>query len=203
MKLWYSETSPYARKVRAVIAYHKLDGQIEFLEATSGLDKNSPHNRDNPLGRVPALQLNNGEWLYNSSLIAQYLDSFGTQPSLYLAGEAHWQALQLHYLADGILENEISVAPEKRLRPQEQWWLERHQQIFDRTERSLIELKKAIDIFGEELNIGTLNATCTIDFLLFRDDWTHASQHTAIKSLKAWAEAMNQRYDCLKNTLPK
>ena len=51
----------------------------------------------------------------------------------------------LHYLADGILENEISVAPEKCLRPQEQWWLERHQQIFDRTERSLIELKKAID----------------------------------------------------------
>ena len=37
-------------------------------------------------------------------------------------------------LADGILENEISVAPEKCLRPQEQWWLERHQQIFDRTE---------------------------------------------------------------------
>ena len=48
MKLWYSETSPYARKVRAVIAYQQLDGQIEFLEATSGLDKNSPHNRDNP-----------------------------------------------------------------------------------------------------------------------------------------------------------
>ena len=71
MKLWYSETSPYARKVRAVIAYQQLDGQIEFLEATSGLDKNSPHNRDNPLGRIPALQLNNGECLYNSSLIAQ------------------------------------------------------------------------------------------------------------------------------------
>ena len=36
-----------------------------------------------------------------------------------------------------------------------------------------------------------------------RDAWTHASQHATIKSLKAWAEAMNQRYDCLKNTLPK
>ena len=39
---------------------------------------------------------------------------------------------------------------------------------------------------------------CAIDFLLFRDAWTHASQHATIKSLKAWAEAMNQRYDCLK-----
>jgi len=107
------------------------------------------------------------------------------------------------FSADGILENEISVAPEKCLRPQEQWWLERHQQIFDRTERSLIELKKAIDSFSEELNIGTLNAVCAIDFLLFRDAWTHASQHETIKSLKTWAEAMNQRYDCLKNTLPK
>ena len=117
--------------------------------------------------------------------------------------ETRWEILRLYYLADGILENEISVAPEKCLRPQEQWWLERHQQIFDRTERSLIELKKAIDIFGEELNIGTLNAVCAIDFLLFRDAWTHASQHATIKSLKTWADAMNQRYDCLKNTLPK
>ena len=75
--------------------------------------------------------------------------------------------------------------------------------FFDRTEQSLIELKKAIDSFGEELNIGTLNAVCAIDFLLFRDAWTHASQHETIKSLKTWAEVMNQRYDCLKNTLPK
>ena len=135
--------------------------------------------------------------------LLQNISITSLQPSLYGNSETRWEILRLHYLADGILENEISVAPEKHLRPQEQWWLERHQQIFDRTERSLIELKKAIDSFGEELNIGTLNAVCAIDFLLFRDAWTHASQHATIKSLKAWAEAMNQRYDCLKNTLPK
>ena len=203
MKLWYSNSSPYARKARAVVQYHQLQNHVELLLATSGLDKNSPHNLDNPLGRLPALQLENGEWLYNSSLIAEYLDYLGTQPSLYGNNDTRWQILRLHYLADGILENEIAIAPEKRLRPQEQWWIERHQQIFERTEKSLIELKKSIDAFGEELNIGTLNATCAIDFLLFRDDWTHASQHETIKSLKTWAEAMNQRYDCLKNTLPK
>ena len=203
MKLWYSNSSPYARKARAVVQYHQLQDHVELLLTTSGLDKNSPQNLDNPLGRLPALQRENGEWLYNSSLIAEYLDHIGTQPSLYGNSETRWEILRLHYLADGILENEISVAPEKCLRPQAQWWLERHQQIFDRTERSLIELKKAIDSFGEELNIGTLNAVCAIDFLLFRDAWTHASQHATIKSLKTWAEAMNQRYDCLKNTLPK
>ncbi|WP_109843186.1 glutathione S-transferase [Aggregatibacter aphrophilus] len=203
MKLWYSSSSPYARKVRAVVQYHQLQDRVELLQASSGLDKNSPHNQDNPLGRLPTLQLENGEWLYNSSLIAEYLDYLGTQPSLYGNNDTRWQILRLHYLADGILENEIAIAPEKRLRPQEQWWIERHQQIFERTEKSLIELKKSIDAFGEELNIGTLNATCAIDFLLFRDDWTHASQHTTIKSLKTWAEAMNQRYTCLKNTFPK
>ena len=178
MKLWYSETSPYARKVRAVIAYHKLDGQIEFLEATSGLDKNSPHNRDNPLGRIPALQLNNGEWLYNSSLIAQYLD----------------------YLADGILENEIAVIPEKRLRPQNEWWLARHQQIFERTAASLPALYQAIQRFEQELNIGTLNAVCAIDFLRLREKFTQASRHPLILELSQWSDEMNAKYPCLQQT---
>ena len=109
MKLWYSNSSPYARKARAVVQYHQLQDHVELLLTTSGLDKNSPHNLDNPLGRLPALQRENGEWLYNSSLIAEYLDNIGTQPSLYGNSETRWEILRLHYLADGILENEISV----------------------------------------------------------------------------------------------
>ncbi|OOF50964.1 glutathione S-transferase [Rodentibacter genomosp. 1] len=203
MKLWYSDSSPYARKVRSVISYHQLQNQIELLQATSGMDKHSPHNQANPLGRLPALQMANGEWLYNSSLIAEYLDHLGSQPSLYDEGEQRWQILCLHYLADGILENEISVIPEKRLRPQSEWWLERHQQIFQRTEQSLIAIQKSIDLFGEALNIGTLNAVCAIDFLLFRNDWTYATKHSLMGSLKSWAEKMNARYTCLNETYPK
>lgn len=56
MKLWYSNSSPYARKARAVVQYHQLQDRVELLLTTSGLDKNSPHNLDNPLGRLPALQ---------------------------------------------------------------------------------------------------------------------------------------------------
>ena len=79
MKLWYSNSSPYARKARAVVQYHQLQDRVELLLTTSGLDKNSPHNLDNPLGRLPALQRENGEWLYNSSLIAEYLDNIASQ----------------------------------------------------------------------------------------------------------------------------
>ena len=49
MKLWYSNSSPYARKARAVVQYHQLQDHVELLLTTSGLDKNSPHNLDNPL----------------------------------------------------------------------------------------------------------------------------------------------------------
>ena len=68
MKLWYSTTSPFVRKVMAVLKYHKLDEQIELLRVTSAFDPNSPHNQDNPLGRIPALQLDNGEWLFGSNI---------------------------------------------------------------------------------------------------------------------------------------
>ena len=46
MKLWYSNSSPYARKARAVVQYHQLQDHVELLLASSGLDKNSPHNLD-------------------------------------------------------------------------------------------------------------------------------------------------------------
>ena len=63
MKLWYSNSSPYARKARAVVQYHQLQDHVELLLATSGLDKNSPHNLDNPLGRLPAFNVP----IFNSS----------------------------------------------------------------------------------------------------------------------------------------
>lgn len=105
MKLWYSTTSPFVRKVRAVAHYHNLQAQIELLLVTRPFSVGAAHNQDNPLGRVPALQLNNGRWLYNSSIIAEYLDAQGENTSLFPKDETRWEVLNLYALAEGVLEN--------------------------------------------------------------------------------------------------
>lgn len=203
MKLWYSTTSPFVRKVMVVIKHHQLDNQIELLRVTSAFDPNAPHNRDNPLGRIPALQLDNGEWLFGSLLISEYLDCIGRNNRLLPQGEHRWQILQVHSLVDGILENTIPMVAERMLRPQEAWWRTRHEQITERNRRSFIELEKYLAKFDEHLNIGTLSAVCLIDWWAFRQAQTGVNLSETAPNLTAWAARMNARYDLLAETKPK
>jgi glutathione S-transferase len=112
MKLFYTDNSPYARKVR-VVAAHK---QIELaLEKVVLADPASPHGHYNPLGKVPVLVLANGESLYDSSVIVEYLDA--TTPIGRLIPEdrllktkvKRWEAL-----ADGICDAAVAVMLEQR-----------------------------------------------------------------------------------------
>ena len=72
MKLIYANASPYARKVRVVLAEKKLDYQLVIEnpwvpETTIGAS--------NPLGKVPCLVLEGGEALFDSRVIVEYLDT--------------------------------------------------------------------------------------------------------------------------------
>ena len=203
MKLWYSTTSPFVRKVRAVAHYHQLQDQIELLLTKKAFAADSPHNQDNPLGRVPALQMNNGDWLYNSHSIAEYLDVIGTQKSLFPQDETRWKVAALYGLAEGVLENTASgLLAEKMFRPENEWWLTRHQQIIERNDRTLQLIAKQLGFFGTQLNIATLYTVCMIDFMQFRGELTEAARYSAMPQLQQWAEQMNGLYPCLADTKP-
>lgn len=202
MKLWSSTTSPYVRKVRAAATHHGLDGQIELLTVKSSFSAESAHNRDNPLGRIPVLQTDSDEWLYNSNIIAEYFDAVGQGATLYPQDETRWQVLNLHALAEGLLENTVAMIADKMLRPENEWWTARHEQIKARNAHTLPVLAEHLLPFGTQLNIGTLFAVCAVDFMLFRDNLTCASELPGIGGLKAWADEMNARHPCLASTKP-
>ncbi|HDR1022640.1 TPA: glutathione S-transferase [Pasteurella multocida] len=206
MKLWHSTTSPYVRKVMAVIKHHQLEDLIELQTIQSSFDPNSPHNQDNPLGRVPALQIDNGEWLYNSQVIAEYLDDLGAKsshkPRLLSQSDARWKQLQLHALTDGIMENTLPVISERLLRPENEWWTARHQQLTERNIRSFKELERYLAQFGDELNLGTISAVCLIDWYALRGEKLGVNLHEIAPHLVDWAVKMNEKYSELKTTQP-
>lgn len=203
MKLWYSTTSPFARKVCAVVKHHQLDTQLEMLRITSSFDPNSPHNQDNPLGRIPALQRNCGRWLFGSLLIAEYLDQKGSNTRLVPeSGKARWNTLALHNLVDGMMENTMPMMAEKMLRPEHEWWISRHQQLMDRNMRSFVQLEKDLKEFGTELNIGTLTAVCFIDWWQFRAEKLGDDLAKNCPNLTAWAAQMNTKHAVLAETKP-
>lgn len=206
MKLWYSTTSPFVRKVRAVAHFHGADNQIELLQTAKAFALDSGQNAVNPLGKIPALQKDDGKWLFDSSLIAEYLDDLGVQnggQSLFPQGEDRWDWLNLYKIAEGILENTTALmVPEKLFRSENEWWVTRHNQVIERNERSLNVLWEAAQVVGFELNIATLYIVCVVDFLNFRFEACGSAHYSALPKLSEWAAEMNLRYPCLAATKP-
>jgi glutathione S-transferase len=70
MKLYYSTTSPYVRKVVVCAIELGLDGEIERIATrVSPVDRTSPVIAQNPIGKVPTLIGREGVRLYDSRVI--------------------------------------------------------------------------------------------------------------------------------------
>ena len=110
MKLRYSATSPYVRKVMMVIHERGLSDKVE-LEKTDAWSPETDLPHDNPLGKVPALALGDGPALFDSPVIVEYLDTPGkaVPATALLPGRRpdRWAALRFQALADGICDAAI------------------------------------------------------------------------------------------------
>lgn len=115
MKLYGSLTSPYVRKLR-ILAQEK-GVACEFV-VENPHDAGSSIPRLNPLGKVPVLLLDDGETLFESTLLVDYLDALGSAPLMPVKGPGRLQALRWHALGQGMLDATVARFMETR-RPAE------------------------------------------------------------------------------------
>lgn len=115
MKLYGSLTSPYVRKVRVLLREKSI--ACDFV-VSDPWDEVSIVPKLNPLGKVPALELDDESTLFDSPVIIEYLDSLKGENLLPASGEARWQVLRWQALADGILDAAVARLLETR-RPEE------------------------------------------------------------------------------------
>jgi glutathione S-transferase len=105
MKLIGAVTSPYARKVRIVMAEKKLDFQFvteDVWSATTNISES------NPLGKVPCLVMEGGEALFDSRVIVEYIDTLSPVGKLIPAmGRERAEVKTWEALADGVLDAAI------------------------------------------------------------------------------------------------
>ncbi len=184
MKLCYSPTSPYVRKVVVCAAELGLSDRIEL--APSGPQNAAELRQDNPLGKVPALVTDAGEALYDSPVICEYLDSLHDGEKLFPAtGDARWRALRLQALGDGVLDAALLVVMEGR-RPES----ERSPGFVELQRRKIGDALDALEAdageLGAALDIGAITVGCALGYLDFRlggDGW-----RTGRPGLAAWYE---------------
>ena len=106
MKLHWSSRSPYVRKVMICAYELGLADSIERIHSVVSMSNpNAEVMRENPLGKIPTLILDDGRILYDSVVICEYLDSLHAGPALFPAGgEGRWTALRRHALGNGMLD---------------------------------------------------------------------------------------------------
>ena len=103
MRLRYSPTSPFVRKVRIASNILGLDERIELTPADT-MNPNDPLLGVHPLGRVPALELEDGTTIVDSRVICDHLNSLagGTLVPADPLGRAREHSATC--IADGICE---------------------------------------------------------------------------------------------------
>ena len=115
MRLLYSALSPFARKVR-IVAHENGFTDAITLETVAPFTDESLR-ATNPLSQVPVLILDDGEILFDSSVICDHLDTEGGAGLIPAGGVERRRVLTLQALADGMGSAAIVVVREG-LRPE-------------------------------------------------------------------------------------
>lgn len=178
MQLIYAAASPFARKVRVLAAETGLLARIELLDtAVLPTTLNERVNALNPLGKIPVLLTDDGQALYDSRVICEYLDTQHQGPKLLPEGAARWPVLRMAALADGLMDAALLARYERAVRPAElQWtaWLEGQ---LGKIQRALAELERQVDHLQGPLDLAQIGVACALGYLDFRFadlDWRAA-----------------------------
>ncbi len=191
MQLLYTTRSPFARKIR-IMAIEKgiaLDLLEEDLFA-----KSPALFAANPLGKVPALILDNQETLFDSPVICEYIDSLNNHP-IFIPAAQRFAILRWQALADGLVENVVGMYLEKLRHPND------FNEPFIQTQEANCALilnycEHAVKQLND-LSLASISVACAVDYLSFRTP--HLNQTGMYPLLQAWLAAFSTR-DSLQKT---
>ncbi len=174
MKLRHNPASPYVRKVMVLAHELGLADRIELLStAVSPVEANPALAAENPLMKIPALTTDDGQVLFDSPVICEYLDSLAGGGRYFpAAGPARWTALRQQALGDGILDALILCRYEVAARPEDKRFAGWTEGQMRKAHQGLAALERE-DLSGPR-TIGHVTAGCTLGYLDFRfpdDGW--------------------------------
>lgn len=192
LTLYYSPTSPYARKVMVVAHEAGIASTLDIVTGSgTPLDNGQAPVAHNPLGKVPTLARDDGPAIYDSRVICAYLDSIADS-GLYPDGARRWDALTLEATADGILDAALAMVYESRLRPEEIRFAPFVEGQWLKIARSLDMLEgRWISYLAGPICIGQIATACALSYLDLRHsarNWR--DQHA---ELAAWHHSFAQR----------
>jgi glutathione S-transferase len=192
MKLIASLTSPYARKIRVVLMEKRIEVDLVEENVWAADTKVGLHN---PLTKVPVLVLDDGTSLYDSRVIAEFLD--GITPVTRLipeGGRDRAMVKRLEALGDGITDAGIAIFLERKrdVNLQGRDWITRQ---MGKVESGIAAVARELGdrkfCQGENMNLGDIAVACGLLWLEFR--LPEIKWRETYPNLRAWVERLEAR----------
>ncbi|WP_309665580.1 glutathione S-transferase [Tabrizicola sp.] len=169
MHLYYAPASPFVRKVMVLLHEAGATDQVTLIPASGNpLDPGTMPLDRNPLGKIPALERDDGPALYDSRVICRYLDD-RLGAGLYPAAPRLWEVLTLEATADGIADAAVLMRYEGFVRPEpfrSSDWMEGQWAKIDRA-LSTLEQRWLSHLNGP-INMGQIALAAALGYLDFR-----------------------------------
>ena len=183
-----SPPSPFGRKVKLALDHLGLADRVSVVLADT-MDDGDILRVQNPLGKIPALVLEDGMVIYDSRVILEYLDiEAGGNKIIPAEPRARIAALTLQALADGMLDALILQRYEAMFRPEERReprWLD-HQR--GKVARAMERLEAEPP--GHDIHVGTIALACAFGYQDIRFEGAWRAGHPR---LVAWLDGFVAR----------
>jgi glutathione S-transferase len=172
MKLIGAISSPYVRKVRIVLAEKRLDYQFvteDVWAATTQIGAS------NPLGKVPCLVTEGAEAMFDSRVIAEYLDTLSPVGKLIPApGRERAEVKTWEALADGLMDAAVlarleATWPGRSEAQRSQAWIDRQ---LGKIDAALAAMARGLGdkpfCSGIHFTLSDVAVGCALGYLDFR-----------------------------------
>jgi glutathione S-transferase len=200
MRLFCSHTSPYARKILVLLAEAGRSDDVTLVMGSgTPVESGAAPLAQNPLGKIPVLERDDGVSLYDSRVITRFLDVHFAA-ALYPAAPRLWETLTLEATADGIVDAAILMVYEDRIRPEDKRFAPWVEGQWAKVDRALDVLESRwISHLQGPLDMGQIAVGCALAYLDFRHDARKWRKSRPV--LATWEAEFAQR-DSMKATAP-
>ena len=189
MRLFYSSSSPYSRKVRVAIRELGLADRVHEQECNP-FDDPAELRLFNQLSRVPTLV--SGELvLFDSPVICEYLVAQAQDRDLLPAiGPERWSVLTAQALADGLLDVAVNMTVERR-RPHHEQSPTAHRRWEAQIDAAVDAMEQKLGELPSGLTLGHIAFASALGYLGFR--YGHLQWRASHSRLAHWYDEFRQR----------
>jgi glutathione S-transferase len=189
--------SPFGRKVKIAASVLELTDRIQIVPADTNNESDALRTQ-NPLGKIPTLVLDDGQTLFDSRVILEYLDHLAGGGRIIPADpHARFAALRMQALCDGIMDASILQVYEARYRPEairHKPWLDYQA---DKVSRALSVLEHEPQALDPTPHVGQIALACALGYQDLRFSGTWRSSHP---NLVAWLDRFAAQVPAFEHT---